>query len=179
MPEKPKPEPIKTIRKDGTVHWSYGPSKGPPGHRPPKPIIAEPGNTTAEKHGAWSPRKVNPLAQELVERIADLIPYLAEDPTYRPAVWAWARAEARVQLLAEHIDERGPLDADGKPWPALDQLQKAEGSAARARERLGLDPLSRAKLGRDLADTRGAADRLLSHLDEHYADSESEKGGEA
>ncbi len=112
-----------------------------PWQRPP----FEKGHTLTMTHGAWSPRRVDPLATELVEQMADL-DYLVSDPSYRPALWAWAR----VQLISEWLDEHGPLDDDGTPRPALDALHRFERLAADARSRLGLDPLSRARLGRDV-----------------------------
>ncbi len=81
-------------------------------------------------------------------------PYLADDAAYSPAVQAWARAEARVRLLAAFLDEHGALDAEGKPRPALEALYRHERLALDQRSRLGLDPLARARLGRDVAASR-------------------------
>jgi len=107
------------------------------------------GNEIALKHGAYAPRRVDPLARELVETVAD-VAYLQDDPSYRTSLWAWGRAEARVQLVSEWIDQNGMLDEEGKPRPAADLLVRLEKQAADARARLGLDPLSRARLGRDV-----------------------------
>jgi hypothetical protein len=109
-----------------------------------------PGNTVALHHGAYSPRKVDPLAAELVEQAIAVTDYLAE-PAYRPALWAWGRAEARVQLLEEWLAEHGQLDDDGKPRPATELLEKLERRAAAERVQLGLTPLARARLGRNVA----------------------------
>src|SRR5690625_1979101 len=73
-----------------------------------------PGNTASVQHGAYTPRKVDPLAAELVERVTtdpDLA-YLSA-PSVRPALWAWARAEARVQLLSEYLANRAGSDGIG------------------------------------------------------------------
>jgi phage terminase small subunit len=113
----------------------------------------EPGNSVALRHGAYSPRRVDPLAAELVERVLADTDWLR--PCDRPAVWAWARAEARVQLLAEHLAANGgDLADDGSVRPAADLLSRVEAQAQRMRSVLGLDPLSRARLGRDVAATR-------------------------
>lgn len=98
-------------------------------------------NSAALRHGAWSPRKVDPLAEELVQMALVGAAYLG-DPSYAAALYAWARAEARVQLLAEYLDEHGPLDEHGSPRPALDALVRCERLAGEQRVRLGLDPLS-------------------------------------
>jgi len=108
------------------------------------------GNTLALRHGAYSPRRVDPLAAELVEQVTGYIDWLRESDT--PALWAWARVEARIQLVSEYlIDQGGDIDGDGTVRPAADLLMRLESKAESMRSRLGLDPLSRARLGRDVA----------------------------
>ena len=52
-----------------------------------------PGNLVALRHGAYSPRRVEPLAQELVDVVlADPSTACLQAARWRPAVWAWARA---------------------------------------------------------------------------------------
>ena len=111
----------------------------------------------AERHGAYSPRKVDPLAQELIDAMLQVasvdgspVAYLA-DPTYRPALIAWGRAEAQQDLIEAHLAELGPIDPDGKVRSAADLLERVARRAERMRARLGLDPLSRASLAKDLA----------------------------
>jgi hypothetical protein len=110
------------------------------------------GNELATTHGAWSPRRVDPLAAQLVDQFASDLEWLRACD--RPAVWSWARCEARVQLLTEWLAERGDLEDDGSVRPAADLLTRLETQAAGLRSRLGLDPLSRARLGRDVAASR-------------------------
>jgi hypothetical protein len=119
----------------------------------------EKGNEKALRHGAYSPRRVEPLAAELVEAMrAQVVAegsttgYLAE-PSFQFSLWAWARAEAKVQLLEEYLADRGSvgLDADGEVSGAAKLLVRYEATAERARDRLGLSPLARARLGRDVA----------------------------
>lgn len=117
----------------------------------------EPGNEVSLRHGAWSPRKVDPLAKELVDAVL-------EDPAtsylqaahWRPAVWAWAQAEAQVQLLTEWLATKGEATGDGVGdlkdegvSRAYILLHRAAARATTGRTRLGLDPLSAARLGRD------------------------------
>lgn len=128
-----------------------------PGQRPP----FAPGNELAITHGAWSPRKVDPLAQDLVERVLtdSSLGYL-KAPAFRPALFAWGRAEAQVQLLTEYLEERGKGGVgdleDERVRTAYLLLHRAEARADRSRARLGLDPLSRARLGKDVAQGKAA-----------------------
>jgi terminase small subunit-like protein len=122
------------------------------GHPPRHPDFAA-GNTVAVRHGAYSPRRVDPLAAEVVEQALADVDWL--QPCDRPAVWAWARSEARVQLLGEWLAEQGgDVDDDGSVRPAAELLNRLEARAESLRSKLGLDPLSRARLGRDVAATR-------------------------
>lgn len=119
----------------------------PKGERAP---FFERGNSASETHGAYMERRIDPVAQGLAVQIVELVPYLG-DASYEAAIRAWARAEARVHVLASWLDEHGPLDESGDPRPALAALLQFERLAANHRTRLGLDPLSRAQLGRDVA----------------------------
>ena len=129
------------------------------------PRIAKEGNSLAKKHGAWSDKIVDPVARDLVEIVLGQVGYLA-DPSYEPAVWAWARAEARVLVLNAWLDENGTLDEQGVPRPALGALKDFERLAAASRARLGLDPLSRAQLGRDVAAQQVDLARLYDSMDQ-------------
>jgi hypothetical protein len=110
----------------------------------------EAGNLAAVRHGAWSPRIVDPLAEELVAAIESTVDWWR--PCDRPGVMAWARTEARCQLLAEWLADRGgDIDDEDEVRPAADPLTRLEARAESLRSKLGLDPLSRARLGRDVA----------------------------
>jgi hypothetical protein len=130
--------------------------------------------------GAFSPRRLLPLAGEIAAGLlADSdTPQFLHSPSYRPALMAWARAEAQVRLLTEYLSgleleaalaevtagtETEVRDAPGRltrrsalqrvesAWVAL---HKAETRAMNLRSKLGLDPVSRARLGADLAETK-------------------------
>lgn len=123
-----------------------------PGQRPPFQV----NNQLSVKHGAYSPSRVDPLADALVsERLADQQTAYLQQPAYRPALYGWARAEARVILLDEwmqrHLADTGGCVRCKACSAVADQLLRFEASAANHRARLGLDPLSRARLGRDVA----------------------------
>lgn len=129
---------------------------GFPGQRPP---FAE-GNELAVKHGATSPRKVDPVAQALaVELLADSAVEYLRAPRYASAVQAWALAEAKCALISAWVDGMPiALAAESKQGQTspLELLRKWEATAQTHRARLGLDPVSAARLGKDLAQTKQA-----------------------
>jgi hypothetical protein len=149
------------------------------------------GNRIAEVHGARSERRVAPLAAQIEQaaRSGPGWPDYLDDPGYASAVAAWARAEAIVELLWQWLAEQGPLDALSstsdstteteqhesgsrsrttarRTESALNQLARWEATAARQRQRLGLDPLSRARLGRDVTAARVDLVELLTRARE-------------
>ncbi len=96
---------------------------------------------------------VDPLAAQLVDAIAGSVDWW--QPADMPSVLAWARCEARVELLTRWLAEHGgDLDEAGNVKGAADLLTRLEVQASNMRSKLGLDPLSRARLGRDVASTR-------------------------
>lgn len=121
-----------------------------PTQRPP----FAPGHELSLKHGIYSPRTVDPRAAELVEGVlADPeLGYLAQ-PRFRAAVWSWARAETRVQLLEGWLSDHDSIgvDGDGGVLPVLVALRGWVMTASKMLTRLGLDPASAASLGRDVA----------------------------
>jgi len=118
------------------------------------------GNTVALRHGAYSTRVVEPLAARFVAELEASEPSWVE-AVDRAAVDAWAVAEARAVTLRAWIDEHGLLDSAGKPTPAAELLLRVERVAAEMRSRLGLDPLSRGRLGRDVAVAHAVADAAV------------------
>lgn len=127
------------------------------GQRPP----FAPGNTLSPStHGAYSPRKVEPLAQELVDLVLgdDSVPAYAKASAYRLELWATCRAEAQVQLLSEYLIAKGEESGDGlgdlgdeRIKAAYLLLHRAEARAASGRTRLGLTPIAAARMGKDVA----------------------------
>lgn len=100
------------------------------------------GNELATRHGAYSPRRVDPLATSLVEQLlADDVAYLRA-AKWGPAVWGWARCEARVQLVTEYLIEvvgagrLGDLD-DPRVAAAYKLLDRFEAQPVQQRGRLG------------------------------------------
>ena len=113
----------------------------------------EPGHMLSVKHGAYSPRVVEPIARRLLDELqVTAASWIEEVDT--SALTAWAHAEARCEVLRDWCATHGLLDAKGKPTGASDLLLRCEKQAADQRSRLGLDPLARARLGRDTAQAR-------------------------
>lgn len=149
-----------------------------PGQRPP----FEPGHELSMRHGAYSPRRVDPLARDLASYIVEHVPNLGA-PQWVAAVWGWARAEAQVQLLTEYLMAAGEAAGDGvgdlgdeKVRAAYLLLHRAEARADRGRARLGLDPLSASRLGRNQAAASVDMARVMAELERRDA---GEAGGMA
>jgi hypothetical protein len=150
---------------------------------PPHPPFAA-GNSVSVTHGGRSAERV--LARRLAVEAALMADpatpeYLKRDGSHRGALVALCRAEAIVSLLEEWLDGLDVRDAlsevveedETEERPAmgavkrrmqgrrvasvLDQIHKHDTRAMHLRVRLGLDPLSRARLGADLAQTVDAA----------------------
>lgn len=123
----------------------------------------EPGNDVAALHGAQSPRRVDPVAESLAEWVMGLdgLEHLRE-PRFAAAVAAWARAEAVVLLLSDYcarmaVEVATVPQRKGASSSPLEILRTWESTAATQRARLGLDPMSAAKLMRELTETSATA----------------------
>jgi len=127
-----------------------------PGQRPPFPA----GNTLAVTHGAYSATRVDPIARRYIDELAqdDGLAYL-QAPRFHAALWAWASAMAKVDLLTAWVDSmpiEQAADSDKGQTSALELLRKWMATAQTQAARLGLDPLSAARLGKDIAGARQA-----------------------
>lgn len=138
-----------------------------------------PGHEVTLQHGAYSERKLAPLAAEIEQRWRreSTWPTYLADPMYDDAVTTAARAQATYELLFAFVAGRDIGEAmteqlheevqetAGRGQPrrrvtsarrtsnALQLLFKAEAAAARARAEIGFSPVSRAKLSRDMTAT--------------------------
>lgn len=137
----------------------------------------QPGHTLSLRHGAYSPRTIDPVAAEiLASLLQDETTEYLQAPKYRLALLALSRAEAQIQLLTEYLEKRGEAAGDGVGDLADDSirsayllLHRAESRADRSRARLGLDPLSAARLGQRIVGAAADMARLLSGQD-HLAE---------
>ena len=167
------------LRRDGGMSFKLDPDASPPEElgseevtRAAAPMRTryrswepfKPGNTAALKHGARSPARVNPIAEELVASTLEAAPFLAEQ-SFRPALEAWARAEARCLLLEQYLDEHGLLDEQGNPRPATSLMNQQENLALKHRIRLGLDAASRAGIEASLTSTAASQASLEAALE--------------
>jgi hypothetical protein len=146
-----------------------------PGQRPP----FTDGNEAAVTTGAWSERRVGPLADQIARELLgdpETPPHIRE-PMFAASVQAWSRAEACCQLIWRWLAERDIMTAltdlttsteDEETFKGgahrkstvrhvgsvLDSLRRWEAHASNLRSKLGLDPASAARVGRDLAARR-------------------------
>jgi hypothetical protein len=139
----------------------------------------EPGNAAHFTHGGGdSPGQMSRMGQEKAQEIAERLldgncPEQLRWPQFLPAVQAWSRLEARALLLSNWLDGMTPEEMSmpakaGGATPA-EVWMAAERSAGRARERLGLDPASYAKIAKDLGIAGRAADDAVTRLGHHGA----------
>lgn len=138
------------------------------GQRPP----FAPGNQMAVgswgdlRHGAWSDRKVRPIAQVILQdMLSDPACEYLRAPRFAAELTAWSVAEARCRLLESYIarlaegDDTGVGDlSDERTRSAWALLHRCETRAQSGRDRLGLSPLSAGRIGRDLALAQSARD---------------------
>jgi hypothetical protein len=117
------------------------------------PFEAE--NFAALRHGAHSPRKVRPLADEIARALPEVAPWTAR-PAFELVRASLAWVEAQLVLLQAFVDEHGMLDADGQPRPAVSLAARLESRASSLRAELGLTPQSLAKLLSNLATVAAA-----------------------
>jgi hypothetical protein len=121
----------------------------------------EKGNQVGLRHGAWSPAIVEPLAAEIIDAVRPTVSWwTAAD---EPAVHSWARTEARIQRITQWLEQRGSeLDEDGEAVGAANMLTRLEKQAESLRSKLGLDPLSRSRLGANVAGAQVDMARLMA-----------------
>lgn len=105
----------------------------------------EPGHTLSLKHGADSPRQVQPVADELEAWLHEAAPWTRAQSNLA-TVKAWAWAEARAQLIRSWLDQHEAVNDEGEVPAAATYLERIEARAARLREELAQTPQSKAKL---------------------------------
>ena len=139
------------------------------------------GNELRMRHGAGevgrpdrNPPRPLRVAAEGIARVlleSDYCPEQLLMPVFRAQVESWSRREAQARLIYEWmtglpVEERvGPVVAGSQVTP-VDQWLKAEASAERARDKLGLTPASYAKIRRDLGIAERLADDAVRRLGE-------------
>jgi len=158
-----------------------------PGQREP----FKKGHTLSMVHGANSPRRFGPLAEQLEHqaRTSEGWPPHLDNPMYRSSIKALFRAEARIELLTDFLNQfdgvQGVEDAmservhteeeedetyTGKKRvtmtkrvsSAMERLHREETLAMNLRSKLGLDPLSFSRIQADVARTSVDLTKLWS-----------------
>lgn len=153
----------------------------------------EAGNLAALKAGIFSERFLTPRAEEILlrEQAKPTWPAYLEEPVYERPVRAWARAEAMLELYTEYVEQQTAemmstefgeaeedITGDGtkggdsarrsrtrKTGPSLEMWRKLDASASMHRTKLGLDPLSRARLGRAVAASQADMAQIMAQMD--------------
>jgi hypothetical protein len=121
------------------VSAGAGTTETPAWSRPP----FEEGNLVALRHGARSPRVLQPIVDAVLAEAAVSASW-AMRPAFAAELTSWAWAEARCRVLRHWIDEHSLLSEESQQ--AAGELARAEARAATARDRLGLNPLALARL---------------------------------
>jgi hypothetical protein len=130
------------------------------GQRPP----FERRNSAATKHGAYSTLRVGPRAAELADEIREAMPLRspADEATLRLLALALARVEAASAAL-DRVDQNSASELSPYMIESAPQLGRLRedlrswlSTAAKLAASLGLTPVSRAKLGLNVAMTERA-----------------------
>lgn len=127
-----------------------------PGQRPP----FHPGNELAVTHGAYSAKRIDPVATGFRDEIlsSPAMQYLLE-PQYAAIFWQYCRTAARIQAIEDALDamtiEQAAYSGKGQTsW--LELLRKWTTTLTNLAGRCGLDPRSFASLGKDVSQARQA-----------------------
>lgn len=112
-----------------------------------------PGNKAAVVHGTHTPLLTDPIADSFIAEMMAVAPGYMDDASFRYAIRGWAMAETRSLLYdtwMDGLEDEEKYRATGAQAPAIARSQELAEAAARARTRIGLDPVSRVKIGKAL-----------------------------
>ncbi|MDH5237013.1 MAG: hypothetical protein OEW85_05270 [Acidimicrobiia bacterium] len=109
--------------------------------------LFQPGNSVAQKHGAWASLENTAEVEALTDGLVDVYPHLAD---FRSLVATYADLELRLVGLRDHLDTLDPGDPDYRP--ALDAMLRVEHRCGIRRGECGLSPKARAEVARLLLD---------------------------
>ena len=125
------------------------------------------GNFASLTHGIYSPRRVEPLARQLVKEARETpgLDYLRA-PRFKGALWDWARAEARSRLVNEWAAglsmEEATAEPDGRTAP-LELARQLTVRAANMGDRLGLSPAAAENMAEEIRQAREQLRRTAEH----------------
>ena len=124
----------------------------------------EPDNDYTVTHGGTSPKRWRPFAEQLAADVVVACPWLAR-PGFADAVETWATVTAQARLVAEYVDEVGPLTAKGGPRACMALLDRLHARSSTLGARLGLDPEGLSKLLANFSAASGhGAEDVLAQL---------------
>jgi len=114
----------------------------------------QPGHELSLKHGAYSPARYQPRAREVEAQLRATVTWWT--PADAPTIGAYCTALAQVELLEAYLADLGGsagglVDAEGEVRSAATFLLRCQARVDSLGSKLGMDPLSRARLGRDVA----------------------------
>ena len=143
-------------------HWKKREGLAQPGNGPaggPRPAF-QPGHEVNLTHGT-DPRgrrvaeRLSPVAGVITASLLEMpqCPDWLKDPSFAYAISGWANAEARLLLYETWMDAQSDevkYLATGAQEPLISRWTRLSELAARHRGRLGLDPVSRVRIGKAL-----------------------------
>jgi hypothetical protein len=112
------------------------------------------GNSAALVHGVRSEAVFSPVAEAIAGETLGSAPEYLGDVSFRFALRSWAEAEAQLLLYEswmEQLPQGARYTARGAQAPPVDLWRKLSAHAANLRKPLGLDPVSRVRIGQSLA----------------------------
>jgi hypothetical protein len=136
-----------------------------PGHKLKRQGLAKPGNGSWQQfqpgnevnlaHGLRSPSRTAQVADVIVRELAEMpeCPEWLRDPSFAHAIRGWGNAEARLLMYESWMDaqpDEMKYLATGAQEPLISRWTRLSELAARHRGRLGLDPVSRVRIGKAL-----------------------------
>jgi hypothetical protein len=153
------------------------------GQRPPfqrgNTLGFQPGHTLSLKHGAKSPRIQGERAAAVwAELTEDGLPiWMSEVDRFQLESFVFAYGQVRG--LREWLAERPPAQPNGKSWPVEDSLHKWERRLQMYIDRLGFNPVERARLGRDTAIAQSSVAASVAALEARGAAAQARYEGGA
>jgi hypothetical protein len=131
-------------------------------HLPPP---AAPGNFLGVKHGVQSQRIVSALAEEELNYLVAEFPHISR---FSAGAARYAIAMAKIRLILAWLDDVGVVNEHGEPYSMSIELARWIKIADHQASRLGLDPISAAKM-LHLAEDRNEMRRALAEGDARAA----------
>ena len=115
------------------------------------------GNLWAEKHGAYSPRRIAERAEQVHDDLLAAVPYL-DVPAFLPSVKRYLDAAATESLLMDYVNkivsEKGTGAVPSRTW---EQLTASRRLAHKLAQDLGMTPTGHSRIMAMTAGTRAAA----------------------